>query len=327
MYMKLFIIGNGFDLYFGLPTTVDRYIEILAGLEMYDGENIIEVYSNYGVEWNEFEEGFSYLNANELFQEYCFPVDYTSDYEHDRTSGIFQMEDFVGALSSARIEALKLMIYEAEEAILNQEQDHLNLKNTFDNNIVISFNYTSTVETFFQPRNFEIFHIHGYYNTNQDNLVFGCKDIFKKNMVGTNEDLYEKYKKDFEEIEKSNLSEEAKEWEVAEIENSISYQSDDYYVDAQKNAVNTFYLGLKKDFQEEELRYFLNQYMDYEIEEVVVLGHSMGEVDREYMEIIDSLIQPKRWIISTYNNNPNQTLLGSYSFSKKITTCNISSYI
>ena len=91
--------------------------------------------------------------------------------------------------------------------------------------------------------------------------------------------------------------------------------------------MNTFYLGLKKDFQEEELRYFLNQYMDYEIEEVVVLGHSMGEVDREYMEIIDSLIQPKRWIISTYNNNPNQTLLGSYSFSKKITTCNISSYI
>lgn len=325
--MKLFIIGNGFDLYFGLPTTVDRYIEILADFKMHNGENVIEVYSNYGVDWNQFEEGFSYLNANELFKEYCFPVDYTSDYEHDRTSGIFQMEDFVSALSSARIEALKLMIYEAEEAILNSEQNYLNQKSTFDNNVVISFNYTSTIETFFQPSNFKIFHIHGYYNTNQDNFVFGCKDILKEKMVQTNENLYGKYKKDFEEIEKSNLSEENKELAVAELANAISDQSDDYYVDAQKNAVNTFYLGLKKDFQEKELKRFLNQYVQQGIEEVVVLGHSMGEVDREYMEIIDSLVQPKRWIVSTYYNNPNQTILGSYSFSEKITTCDISSYV
>lgn len=58
------------------------------------------------------------------------------------------MEDFVSELSSARIEALKLLIYEAEEAILESEQNYLNQKSTFDNNIVISFNYTSTVETF-----------------------------------------------------------------------------------------------------------------------------------------------------------------------------------
>lgn len=325
--MKLFIIGNGFDLHFGLPTTVDRYIEILTDFKLHNGENVIEVYSNYGVDWNQFEEGFSHLNVNELFQEYCFPVDYTSDYEHDRTSGIFQMEDFVSELSSARIEALKLLIYEAEEEILESEQNYLNQKSTFDNNIVISFNYTSTVETFFQPSNFEIFHIHGYYNTNQDNLVFGCKDILKEKMVRTNEDLYEEYKKDFEEIEKSNVSEEDKGWAAAELENSISDQSDDYYVDAQKNAVNTFYLGLKKDFQDKELKRFLNQYVQQGIEEVVVLGHSMGEVDREYMEIINSLVQPKRWIVSTYDNNPNQTILGSYSFSEKITTCDISSYI
>ena len=274
--MKLFIIGNGFDLHFGLPTTVDRYIEILTDFKLHNGENVIEVYSNYGVDWNQFEEGFSHLNVNELFQEYCFPVDYTSDYEHDRTSGIFQMEDFVSELSSARIEALKLLIYEAEEAILESEQNYLNQKSTFDNNIVISFNYTSTVETFFQPSNFEIFHIHGYYNTNQDNLVFGCKDILKEKMVRTNEDLYEEY---------------------------------------------------KKDFQDKELKRFLNQYVQQGIEEVVVLGHSMGEVDREYMEIINSLVQPKRWIVSTYDNNPNQTILGSYSFSEKITTCDISSYI
>lgn len=56
--MKLFIIGNGFDLHFGLPTTVDRYIEILTDFKLHNGENVIEVYSNYGVDWNQFEEGF-----------------------------------------------------------------------------------------------------------------------------------------------------------------------------------------------------------------------------------------------------------------------------
>lgn len=60
-----------------------------------------------------------------------------------------------------------------------------------------------------------------------------------------------------------------------------------------------------------------------QIDEVVVLGHSMADVDMDYMEVIEKLVNPTKWIISQFNGSPSQTELSKYSFSYKVAFCTI----
>lgn len=92
--------------------------------------------------------------------------------------------------------------------------------------------------------------------------------------------------------------------------------SDDYYFNEQKGLVEDFYEANKKDFQFDGLEKFLKD--KSKIEEVIVLGHSMAEVDREYMEIIEKHVSPAKWIISHFNGNPGRKDISQYSFAKKV---------
>lgn len=38
------------------------------------------------------------------------------------------------------------------------------------------------------------------------------------------------------------------------------------------------------------------------IEEVLVYGHSLGDVDAPYLELVDNILQPTIWRVSYYDN-------------------------
>lgn len=108
-----------------------------------------------------------------------------------------------------------------------------------------------------------------------------------------------------------------------EIRTEFESSTFDYYLDRQRETVNEFYRLNKKVFQCEKLITFLNNPMIEQIDEVVVLGHSMADVDMDYMEVIEKLVNPTKWIISQFNGSPSQTELSKYSFSYKVAFCMI----
>ena len=55
-----------------------------------------------------------------------------------------------------------------------------------------------------------------------------------------------------------------------------------------------------------------------DIEKVVVLGHSMADVDRIYMEEIDQALFPREWLISQHNGSPTKQAMSVYSFFDRI---------
>lgn len=93
-------------------------------------------------------------------------------------------------------------------------------------------------------------------------------------------------------------------------------ENEDPYIDKQRVIIYEFYKRLKKKLQIDSLRQFLKRC--HGITEVVVLGHSMGSVDSEYMELIESAICPNIWMVSCHGGGDSLLMnLNTYSFAEK----------
>lgn len=274
---KLYIIGNGFDCMYGLPTKVSDYERHLSKKQVYnETDDANEILNTYGVHWNEFEEGLSNIDTEEIYSRNVQSPDYLSDRESDRDGGILNMQMYTDSLEESVREALDDMINEAESKLDEKEIITKQLFN--DGDQIVSFNYTSTIERLYDlPEGTNIIHIHG---DSDGEKIFGYKDQLKQPPV-------------------------------------MSSSEEDYYVDEQKEIVNSMYKRLQKDYKYKELNDFLVRNCQ-DVDEVVVIGHSMANVDSEYMEMIESVVKPKKWHISQYNQEPSEKSLSEYSFKEKI---------
>lgn len=77
-----------------------------------------------------------------------------------------------------------------------------------------------------------------------------------------------------------------------------------------------FYQSLKKEMQIDRLTRFIKECG--KIDKIVVMGHSMSDVDGDYMELIEQLVNPLEWRISQFKNSPSQEDIREYSFAKKL---------
>lgn len=277
----LYIIGNGFDLHFGLKTKTEHFLECLKNQPLYNEvSNALDVLSYYGINWNEYEQALSYIDLDELeFQNEIQP-DYLSDRESDRDNGICNMQMYVDSISEALYTALEQMTANADAEVrkLSAKIGKTTLFQSGDS--ILTFNYTSTVEHLFTvPKNVPIFHIHGFYSANSK-LIFGYK---------------------------SNANGYTANWSEA----------DDYYIARQRETVYEFYEKWRKHLKIEELRSFLQNCKS--VDRVVVLGHSMGAVDAKYMELIEECLHPMSWEISYHETeDKRKKSMQEYSFDDKI---------
>lgn len=281
----LYIIGNGFDLHFGLKTKTDHFIEYLKNQPVYnETDNAFNVFNSYGVNWYEYEQSLNNIDLDEIeFQNEIQP-DYLSDRESDRDGGILNMQMYVDSLSKTIRAAL-------EQMVISANKDTLALSNCFRTpklfevgDAILTFNYTSTIEILFEvPDSVPIFHIHGCYDQGTP-LVFGYR---------------------------SNQNSYGKSWSEMDEDHG------DYYVAQQREAVYDFYRSWEKRLEIDKLESFLS--MCEKIDRVVVLGHSMSPVDYEYMERVDERINPRIWEISFYNESDIQRIKSQrYSFQQKM---------
>lgn len=302
---KLFIIGNGFDLHHQLPTGVNDFIEIL------EQKDVNEYYLTAEVDWSDYEESLSYFGLESMSEEFLEYPNYLSDRESDRDGGIFTMEQIMSEMQDVVKESLTEMIENAEQTIEDILEDYTfpsSENKVFTNDsIFITFNYTSTLENLYNlNEKIGILHIHGHIYNNQE-LVFG-------------------YSEHGDEVLKSF----AVQGVAVSGYKQRDYNEDDipdYYVHKQYDEMYSFYASNKKVLRLQELYNFLSAYTKDKIVEIVVLGHSMGNVDKPYFDLIDKIISPKKWIISQYNNFPNNKYMEKYTFVNKVTFCKITDYL
>lgn len=261
---KLYIFGNGLDLHYNLKTRPSDFVNILSYKKIYnETNNAAEIFEEYNVLWSNFEQDMAYIDLEQLEENIVQGPDYMSDHEYDREGVITNVEEYVVSLNNAIFESLSEMIYKAEEDILELSSDNKWLFE--DGDMILSFNYTSTIESISNAMDVPILHIHGFYNDNET-LILGYR-------ASLNNYNYLKY---------SNPD------------------GGDYYMERQLHLINDFYHSLKKNMQIERLKSFLMN--TGKIDEVLVYGHSLGDVDAPYLELVESILQPTIWKVSYYND-------------------------
>ena len=330
-YKKIFIIGNGFDLNFKLPTSPDNYKNYLESftIEGSSGSSsALDFFDQYIDDyWSDTEQSLANLDLISLSADNIVPPDYLSDHESDRDGGIVLMEQLSNDVISARDEALALMVSKADSTHIDTSAIN---ETAFDDALIINFNYTTTLERLYALNKSAILHIHGCLEDG-DRLIFGFKDDGSYSPDGalvTNTFLSKQLDIEIEKIESNSLlSRDEKDEQIESLRDN--YDFDDYYIDEQNNALVSLYRQNQKEFQFDKLKSFLKKNTDInsKVKEIVVLGHSLNDVDSEYFELIEKKFRPKYWKISQYKGSPCLEDLEDYSFSKKIRFCSIDEFL
>lgn len=170
----LYIIGNGFDLYHGLPTSYRHFREYV---KEHDKElfGLIEKYYLHKINsdfWNDFEENLGNFD-NDLLREYgnIFLEDYGCEnwsdaFHHDYQYELNRVVDRItlGLRKSFRSWLSQISLNGLEQKVIPIERDAYYL----------TFNYTRTLEKIYDIPTQNILHIHGIFKDHDnDDIIYG----------------------------------------------------------------------------------------------------------------------------------------------------------
>lgn len=163
---KLYIIGNGFDLWHGLPTGYDHFYTFAK--EMLDE---LEQFYSFGVShmgpWYDFENSLGCFDWHQFYKAHNH-INIAS--ESFKPSEVYGLEDDLTEQSDHHVEAIRESFLEWLNRIdiLIAER-----KLAFPQDAsFITFNYTSTLQSIYGISDERVFHIHGRAD-NSDELIFG----------------------------------------------------------------------------------------------------------------------------------------------------------
>ena len=321
--MKLVIIGNGFDMAHGLKSGYGNFKEYIQKNDIDEYEFLETLFGsdfNKDEFWWNFEES---LSKND-FENFSESIELNND---DQRKNGFEDENCEESNSSYFAEhicRLKKMfcewIYTINENEINDESKKEKICTYFDDSIVMTFNYTSTVEELYGVN---CFHIHGYIENvdleneiGLDSIVLGHS--FNLSLLGSNDeeinsdDVY-CVSDDGESIPFSDLS-------FVKVYNC---SNSDYINDSLSNADSTyqqiFTKRCNKIINEDNCGFFMELERNAkDIDEIIVLGHSISEIDRKYYEkIVDTIRKNNKtikWIVSYYGGEEAKLILKNNLF-------------
>src|ERR1035437_2095966 len=158
---QLIIVGNGFDIYHGIPS---RYVQFREYLRQQD-ETVFDVLEKYlylegDDEWNQLESNLANLNADELLDKMrIFLGDPSSDDWREYMNHDFQYE--VGQVTDNLGEKMKQHFLNWILQ-LDIRQQSLNPKLSLPlNSLYLNFNYTNSLEKIYCIPAKKIYYIHG----------------------------------------------------------------------------------------------------------------------------------------------------------------------
>lgn len=297
---KLYVIGNGFDLQHGIKSS---YWDFRRYLEKYADEFLLkleEIYGFYPFDddhldsktikritkhkeadlytylWKSFEESLGKPNEDEI-ESVCYAaVESMKDIEFGDISG--SLNHYFEAQFRFIAKLQKYVLMWAKQIRLHKVKV---LKKSFQNNnidLFLTFNYTPVLERIYGISSNQICHIHGGippYCSQKPILGHGNQDAIQKHLQWQNESINA--------FDEGNAS-------------------------VQKAFVNFFQRTLKDTNNALLINsYFFDQLQD--VEEVIVIGHSIGDVDIPYFkEIIENIDSSTHWIVYYYDENERNPL-------------------
>ncbi|MEJ1341193.1 MAG: bacteriophage abortive infection AbiH family protein [Candidatus Sedimenticola sp. (ex Thyasira tokunagai)] len=295
---RLYIVGNGFDLYHGFKT---RYIDFANYLKSVNKELLDLLYKYYFLEcsedlWSNFEESLANLDQESLLDDMgnYLPPSISSDDFRDRDWHSFSIEvnSKVGMLTNGLREEFRKFILNATSFVNFGEDGRLRLD---PDAIYLSFNYSDTLESIYKIPGSRILYIHGK-----------AKDSSNKIILGHGADP-DQFKVKPQEVP-MGLSD-------AEMERWYEYMSDqyDYAYEQGVEEIFSYFLESFKNSQQviaDNLEFFSKL---KSVKDVYVLGHSLADVDQPYFhKLVDSVHSKCNWNMSYFGSE----------FQEKLSTLN-----
>lgn len=254
----LYVLGNGFDLWHGLPTGYDQFY--VFGKDILDG---IEEYYSFDVAqkgpWSDFENSLGRFDWRSFYEAH----DNTDVSAEDFRKGeVYAFEDDLTEQADSHVTLLRERFHEwigqIDFSVATKKIDF------GDDDRFFTFNYTSTLQSIYGIQDERVFHIHGRSDT-FDDLVFGHG--------------------------------ESREEEAELDENGDSNRT--MFSDAEDAAKYPFY-AFRKPVDEVLKKNGHRFESQRDVSNVVVIGHSLNEIDLPYFRRLSDCAKGARWRISYY---------------------------
>lgn len=286
---KLYIIGNGFDLHHGLSTSYTNFEHHLKTHNIQLLDSLNKYYSFASVDddlWSKFEKNLANLDKDSLIDYLLEYFDETS--ERGRNAAGIEAETYINLLTNVlRCEFSEFILKAEEKGIDSSKLIPIDIDAKF-----ISFNYTNTLEKYYQIPNENIFYIHGIARE-KEGITLGHS---------TDPELFN------EENDEPTPPKDASEEVLEPWYEYMSDQHNPIYDDC-VSTVNSYFSNSFKDTKHiiEENSLFFDDLSD--IKEVFIYGHSMSEVDIAYIEEVVSKVKSDcHWSISYFGKNEKEEI-------------------
>lgn len=279
--MKLFIIGNGFDRAHDLPTSYWDFRTYLAQLYpefLETFEQHYYIYPNNDVKykkdllWNNFETNLANIDEDIIIED-ALSIDMgleSGDYGIEDTLRIYFRDEY-GYIN-------KLAGYLKQWVRTIRIRDKLPITsqiNAINSDLFVTFNYTAVLEKVYSIDPCNIIHIHGSLRDYDEDPILGHGNIDRIEDIKAKRNVAQTY--------------------FNEKEISICTVIHEYYKTTFKN-VNNYMHKLRKLYK-------------YDVDEIIVLGHSVAGVDLPYFKFIDECTNKKaKWKISYFNKTEEEQM-------------------
>lgn len=255
----LYVIGNGFDLWHGLPTSYRDFYDFAKSTL-----DEIEYYYSFNLQdhdpWHDFENALGEFDPD-IFLEFYNEVDVTS--ESFRPKDIYGLEDEITEQADLHVSSIQEVFSDWVSQI---EISQALPKMVFpQGSQFITFNYTSTLQSIYAIENSRVLHIHGRVDLH-DELIFGHGNEITE-------------QPEFDEDGESTRT---------------------MFSEAEGNAMYPLW-ALQKPVPD-----VLNRHKEYftqlnDVDEIVVIGHSLNKIDWPYFTKIANTAIGAKWKIICYN--------------------------
>ncbi|EZH76835.1 TPA: bacteriophage abortive infection AbiH family protein [Aeromonas hydrophila] len=292
--MKLYVIGNGFDVHHGLDTRYTSFGLYLKKNYRETYELLLDYYGFADLDpdcptimsdplWSEFETSMSLLDKDSVLEANTDAMpSYSSDdfRDRDRYTFLIEMERILGLLTTELYKAFEEFILAVQFPMF----DHGRSVNIDRDAVYLTFNYTDTLSQYYAVPDENILFIHEKANTHAGELILGhgvAPENFKEKPAEP----------------PSGLSDE-------DLERWMDYQSEqyDYSFELGKDAINQYFSATFKGTDQviKNNEAFFAKLGN--IDEVYVLGHSLADVDLPYFKKLVQSVRPDaKWVVTFYD--------------------------
>lgn len=263
--MKLYIIGNGFDMAHGILSSYRDFCRFMRENHYADYQRIGKYFFDDESElWSDFERNLTHLNIERLVRE---NIDVWKNHNSREIENIFDTE-----FSNLKAYFMEWVTSQFNNIQADRKYD------LSRNDFYITFNYTPTLHIVYDVPNTHIIYIHE--NSVEDNMVMP--------IVGHGESP--------EDIEHriANASDEIEEIVRASFQISAGIYPVEETIEIIKHEIESFLNSLRKD-TEDVISHYNGFFEDLgthkdDITDVIILGHSLAEVDIPYFRKIENLL-------------------------------------